>query len=341
MQAHPRRKTQRAIAGAALFLAAGAAFLFLLQASPSRADDAVCPLFSCLSGTCFSNDSSEEKPEEPKCSYGPCDCQPRKTLLQWSYGTSFSGGPASMDEPLQADRPGFTVSTVTVGRGVVQLESGYTYTLDNAGNIHQSEHEFPDTLWRIGMFAEWFEWRIEYNYEILNTTIDRPFQPSLHQHLSGSEDLILGCKIALTPQEGILPEMCLLPEMSVPSGAPGITSGLTLPELIWGYSWKLNEKLSLTGLTSIGKNTDDLGFAFTEVDQALSLQIQFTKKLQGYVEWYVLAPSGRTTERTQHYSDGGFAYLVTNNIQLDIECGVGLNAAANNFFAGTGFVIRF
>jgi hypothetical protein len=306
----------------------------------ARADDG-CPLISCLTGTCFSEESCPQKEDEEKCSYGPCDCQPRKTLLQWSYGTTFSGGAPSMDEPLQADRPGFTVSTVTVGKGVVQLESGYTYTLDNAGRVHQVEHAFPDTLWRIGMFAEWFEWRVEYNYEIQNTTIDRAGLPPIQQHLSGSEDLILGCKIALTPQEGILPEMCLLPEMSVPSGAPGITAGLTLPELIWGYQWKLNDKLSLTGLTSIGKQTDNLGFVFTEVDQALSLQDDFTKKLQGYIEWYVLAPSGRTTEQTQHYSDGGFAYLLTNNIQLDAEVGVGLNAAASNFFAGTGVVVRF
>ncbi len=341
MQAKSRFDAARLHTCASLLVAVAAWFLLGAQAARSRADDSACPLFSCLSGTCFSNDSGEDKPEEPKCSYGPCDCQPRKTLLQWSYGTSFSGGAPSMDEPLEADRPGFTVSTVTVGRGVVQLETGYTFTLDNAGNVHQIEHAFPDTLWRIGMFADWFEWRIEYNYEILNTTIDRAGLPPIHQHLSGSEDLNLGCKIALTPQEGILPEMCLVPQMSVPSGAPGITSGLTLPELIWGYTWKLNEKVSITGLTSIGKDTDDLGFAFTEVDQAFSLNIDFTKKLQGYIEWYVLAPSGRTTEQTQHYSDGGFAYHVTNNFQLDIECGVGLNAAADNFFAGTGAVVRF
>jgi hypothetical protein len=310
-----------------------------------RAGDSDCPLASCLSGSCFDckNDcgqNDEQKEDEPKQSYGPCDCQPRKTLLQWSYGTSFSGGPASMDEPLESDRPGFTVSPKTVGRGVVQLETGYTFTLDNADGVHHVEHDFPDTLWRIGMFAEWFEWRIEYNYSIIDNTIAHVPLP-IQQHISGSDDLLLGCKICLTPQEGILPEMCLLPQMSVPSGSPALTAGQVLPGLLWGYQWEFNKVISLCGLTSILRNVDDVGFTYTEFDQALSLQYQLSKKLQGYTEWYVLAPSGRTVARTQHNADGGFAYHVTNNFQLDIEVGVGLNAAADNFFAGSGAVIRF
>jgi hypothetical protein len=329
-----------------------AAFCLTLAATPKpvQAADGNCPPFFCLSGGCLSGNSDQEKgdcktgddkEEEPKCSYGPSDCEPRKTLMQWSYGTTFSGGPPSMDEPLESDRPGFTVSTVTVGRGVVQLETGYTYTLDNAGGVHQVEHDFPDTLWRIGMFAEWFEWRIEYNYSIIDTTIDRAPLPPLRQHLSGSDDLLLGCKIALTPQEGILPQMCLLPQMSVPSGSPGLTAGLVMPGVLWGYEWKLNEKFTLTGLTAVMRSADDNSAVFTEFDQALSLQCDITKKLQVYDEWYVISPSGQTIERTQHYMDGGFAYHVTNNIQLDIEAGVGLNAAANNFFVGTGAALRF
>jgi hypothetical protein len=345
MQADPPPVVSRSIVRLCLCIAVVAWILPAISPLKSRAADGDCPLFSCLSGTCFSGDSAEkageEKQEEPKCSYGPCDCEPRKTLLQWSYGTSFSGGPPSMDEPLESDRPGFTVSPVTVGRGVVQLETGYTYTLDNAGGVHQVENDFPDTLWRIGMFAEWFEWRIEYNYSIIDTTINRAPLPPVRQHLSGSDDLLLGCKIALTPQEGILPEMCLLPQMSVPSGSPGLTAGLVMPGVLWGYDWKLNEVFSITGLTAVMRSTDDNNTVFTEFDQALSLQIEITKKLQGYDEWYVISPSGQTIERTQHYMDGGFAYHLTNNIQFDIEAGVGLNAAANNFFAGSGATLRF
>jgi hypothetical protein len=307
----------------------------------AKADNADCPLLSALTGSCFDGGNHEEKPEEPKCSYGPCGCQPRKTLMQWSYGTSFSGGPPGMDEPLESDRPGFTETPVTVGRGVVQLETGYSFFLDNHAGDHHTENAFPDTLWRIGMFAEWFEWRIEYNYEITSDTISNGVLPPIHRRISGSDDLLLGAKICLTPQEGILPQMGLNPSLSVPSGSPGLTQGEVMPGLAWLYNWKLNEKITLEGLTSIVRARDDDGNVLTEFAQAFNLQYQLTKKLQAYVEWFVISPTGRTTERTQHNADGGFSYSVTNNFQLDIEVGVGLNEAANDFFAGGGAVARF
>ncbi len=191
------------------------------------------------------------------------------------------------------------------------------------------------------MFADWFEWRIEYNYSIIQNTISNTPLPPIQQRLRGSDDLLLGCKICLTPQEGILPEMGLLPQMSVPSGSPDITAGQVLPGLLWGYQWQVNKVISITGLTAIKRDTDDDGIVYTEFDQALSVQFELTKKLQGYTEWYVISPTGRTIARTQQNADGGFAYHVTNNFQLDIEAGVGLNAAADNFFAGTGAVVRF
>src|SRR5689334_8326302 len=56
-----------------------------------------------------SEEEAEEEceSEEERLSYGPDPCEPRKTLLQWSYGTSFSGGP-DLEEPIVTDRPDFT-----------------------------------------------------------------------------------------------------------------------------------------------------------------------------------------------------------------------------------------
>src|SRR4051794_9645363 len=48
------------------------------------------------------------------------------TLMHWSYGKPSEEG-SPLDEPLEADRPDFTESPKTVGQGVVQLETGYTF----------------------------------------------------------------------------------------------------------------------------------------------------------------------------------------------------------------------
>lgn len=44
---------------------------------------------------------------------------------------------------------------------------------------------------------------------------------------------------------------------------------------------------------------------------------------------------------TEHYFNGGFTYLVNNDMQWDIRGGTGLNDTADDYFVGTGVSIRF
>lgn len=83
---------------------------------------------SQLGGICSACDSDVD------VSCGPDRCEPRGTLMQWSYGTSFSGGP-DQDSPLVTDRPDFTEAGSTVGLGVAQFEIGYTYVYDEVTGI--------------------------------------------------------------------------------------------------------------------------------------------------------------------------------------------------------------
>ena len=64
--------------------------------------------------------SKPDGEEEPKINYGPPANEPRKTLFQWSYGTTFSGGPP-VDDDLQTDRPDFVEASTTVGKGVLGI----------------------------------------------------------------------------------------------------------------------------------------------------------------------------------------------------------------------------
>lgn len=328
-----------AVSAGTLF--AAAAILSTVLVRTGLAEEIEYTLCACLQNTifderCDKQDKDDDK--EPKINYGPCRCQARKTLMQWSYGTTFSGGPPAMDEPLESDRPDFTQASTTVGRGVAQLEMGYTYTLDRAGGTTATQQSFPEMLWRVGLFAEWFEFRVEYNYAI--NEVDNRTLPA-RQANCGSQDLYLGAKLGLTPQEGILPEMAILPQMTVPSGSPSQTAGEVLPGVNWLYSWEINDFLQLGCSSQVNRAIDDVGTFYTQFAQSASMGYDLTEKLHGYTEWYCLIPDGRTTEQVQQYADGGFTYHVTNNFQLDIRAGVGLNAAANNFFTGAGTVMRF
>ncbi|MGE3408748.1 MAG: hypothetical protein AB7I37_18160 [Pirellulales bacterium] len=67
--------------------------------------------------TVAENGPADKDEDKEKINYGPGPCHKRGTLFQWSYGTSFSGGP-DLSEPIVTDRPDFTEASVTVGQGV-------------------------------------------------------------------------------------------------------------------------------------------------------------------------------------------------------------------------------
>lgn len=322
-------------------------FFYLHDNCPTKGEHADNGRTNCRQDSCKDNDDDQndkddnDKDDESKIHYGPCECQPRKTLLQWSYGTTFSGGPPGRDEPLESDRPDFSESPITVGKGVVQVEAGYEYFLDRHAGDVQSEHNFPVALFRIGMFAEWFEWRIEYSYQIINDTISNNPLPPTQSQISGSEDLVLAAKVCLTPQEGILPAMGVIPSLAVPSGSPSITEGAVLPGFIWACGWEINKKIEVEMNTDLFRRRDEVGNDFTEFAQSIAVQFHWTKHFESYIEWYVTSPTGRTIERTEHNADGGFIFPITDNLQLDVEAGLGLNEAARDFFAGAGATVRF
>ena len=258
------------------------------------------------------------------------------TLFKWTSNQPDEGG-SKLDEPLITDRPDFTESPTTVGQGVLQLEMGYTFTSDSSPGVRTTNHSFPETLWRVGILADWLEFRTVWNYEI-----ERTRTGGLAETESGADDLILGFKVALTEQESYLPETGIILQMSVPTGGSEFTSNEVLPGFNFCYAWDLSEDSYLAGSTGInGAIDDETTDMCSELNQSLSLGHMWTEKLGNYVEWYVLSPIGADTNRPQNYFNGGFTYLFSKDIQWDIRAGVGLNEAADNFFAGSGLSVRY
>lgn len=70
---------------------------------------------------------------------------------------------------------------------------------------------------------------------------------------------------------------------------------------------------------------------------SVCLSITVLESLSVFAEGY-----GFSTEKStnDYYSDFGFAYLVNNNLQLDISGGVGLNATPPDSFIAFGLAWR-
>lgn len=308
-----------------------------------------------------------------------------KTLLQWSEdrsprpgsngnepdpdkkGNGSGEGTAASDrveeEPdeIVTDRPDFTEASSTVGKGRVQLEAGYTFTRDRANGERVIGHSYPEALLRLGMFTDWFEFRIGQNFGNERTIMS----DGTRTRAGGADDLYLGMKFGLTEQKTWHPEMALILQMTVPTGSSDFSAREVLPGINLLYGWEVvKDKVSVGGSTQANRVRGDFVLPdFTGVGldvtgprqeatgkhsylllaQSLTVNYTLTKKLGAYTEWFAFFPHSAIGPDVgpEHYLDGGFTYKVTPTFQLDIRAGVGLNRHAADFFAGSGFAVRY
>lgn len=258
------------------------------------------------------------------------------TLLRWNHAEPPEERGSPWDEPLASDRPDFTEASSTVGRGVHQLEMGYTYFFDDEADSKLSAHSFPEILLRLGVLTDWLELRVGWSLNSESQTLS-----GVSGTAHGSDDLYLGLKLGLTAQQGWLPEMALMPQMTVPLGGV-FSANRVLPGLNWLYGWDVTERVSFGGSSQYNLSVDEVtDRVHGEFAQSATMGISLGERLGGYAEWFMLTPAGAETEGTEHYFDGGFTYRWSNNLQFDVRLGRGLSAASTDYFAGTGVVMRF
>ena len=131
---------------------------------------------------------------------------------------------------------------------------GYDYTYDHDSVASHISHEYPQSLLRIGMFENWFEARVSWS-QLQDT--DRVFGGA-RTTVVGSEDMDVGFKIALTPQQGWLPKTGLVVESILPTGLRVFTSGKMLPAIEYIYEWQVTKNLQVDGLTFLARDADDV-----------------------------------------------------------------------------------
>lgn len=262
-----------------------------------------------------------------------------KTLQESILGST--GSPKDTEEPedegrIDPDRPHFPEASTTVGKGRIVLESGYTFSEKRSSF---ASHSYPEALLRVGLFAEWFEFRIGQNFLNEEQTVR-----GMRSTANGPQDLYLGVKLALTEQRQYLPAIALIPQMTVPTGSRAVSAGRVLPGLNLDCGWQvIKERFNLELLVATNRVQGDAHHAHVEVATGVTGAFQVTRHLEVFVEWDAFYPSGATGPAVgqRHYAVGGFVYFITKDVAVDIRAGVGLNAQANDFLAGTGFAVRY
>ncbi len=245
------------------------------------------------------------------------------------------------EERIETERHDFTQSAKTVGRGVTQVEAGYSYYYKDEKSEIENSHATPEMLLRIGL-SENIEFRLRWNYAWR-------FIEEGHNE-EGAQDLIWSIKLGITDQECWIPESALEIRNSAPTGGSDWSTERVEFGLDYIYRWELTEGLSLYGSTGFG--TDGLGeFSlipeeqtkdrFIAWTQSVALGIDLTEKNTMYAEYFGLFSHALADDFAQNYFNIGIDHYINDNFVVDIRVGKGLSPDSDDFFSGIGGGYRF
>ena len=217
---------------------------------------------------------------------------------------------AAAQDTLSSDRPGFSTGPSTVTEGRAQVEAGFQW---DAG---PDETSLPLTLLRYGIGPD-TEVRASWNGVTLGGTAARggsvEVKHTLGEGERGATGLLLG--------------------VSVPGGG-----GPLDPSASFLWSASLTDGLGLFGTATAGLAAGEGGRDAT-ASNSVGLGWSLDDAWGLFAEHLVSVTEGEGDE-TQ-VIDGGVTYLVTPNLQLDLNAGVSVGAADAGEFVGGGLSYRF
>ena len=231
---------------------------------------------------------------------------------------------AQSDE-ISTDRPDYTESTDTVGRGIGQFEGGVVWT----SQAPRHTLTVPNALLRIGVVRR-LELRLASDGFVRESVLGN----GTWDRNSGGADLAIGAKLALTGERRLLPALSVIGALSLPVGSERFSSGGYDPFFKLCWSKSLPKAFDAGGNVVVQLATAGPG---TSVEHAVSLSVghKLPGGLRGFWEVYRISPyAGQTI------ADTGLSKPLGKNFQIDVSVGHTLMAQTSSWFASAGFAIR-
>lgn len=253
------------------------------------------------------------------------------------YGL-FNPVPENLMRDLSPDRPDITESAYTVDAGHYQLEMDFAnFTYDQTDGTTTKAWDVGDFNFKVGVLNN-VDFQMVYdNY--LNVHTEDSSGDSTTQ--SGFGDLTTRLKVNLWGDDEGKTAFALLPYVTFPTSTDHLENNEVEGGVIFPLAVSLPHDfdLSMETAVSVIENDDNDGY-HEEFIVSASLDHQIIGYLSGFVEF----AGNFTTESHSGWMgtvDTGLEYLVTKNIQLDLDCYFGVTHAAPDFNPFAGITWRY
>lgn len=261
---------------------------------------------------------------------------------------------AQYTDQINSNRPGETMSAFAVGKSVIQLETG-------AYGISQKHHLLNyvtngygiDATIRYGMFKEKLEFiaDIQYQNQLYEASLITMDQKALKQTILGAKYLLFDpfknqekkVNVYSWKVDKSFKWKQLIPAVSVFAGA-----NITSANNPYHFSSKagISPKVIFITQNHFGDGSwvfvtntiaDYIGTEFPSYGYAVTLTKGLNKNWSGFIE--------NQGYKSDFYSDlivrSGAAYLVTEDLQLDVSASASLKNTPSIFYGGIGFSWRY
>ena len=237
---------------------------------------------------------------------------------------------SKLDNPLVTDRPDATEASSTVGKGVLQFETGGLYESFKTNNIKNESYTYNTMLIRYGLLDN-LELRLGWDFVEGVTTVNGN---KLDNVTSGLSPLLLGLKLDIAEENGAMPEIALIGHVF-----PVFSAGQDYRPETTGVDFRLSLSHTLNEKSSLGYNigaqwSDDSSEAAGIYTLAYGYSI--SDKWGMYAEVYGDLPEDSSAN---HFWDAGFTYLASNDLQFDAYLGTSITDG-QDLLVGMGLSYR-
>ncbi len=232
---------------------------------------------------------------------------------------------AQFSETIRTGRPGQSIGPYAVGKGVLQFQQGIEH------------HNFDGPFIKLSTFSNNHVVRFGVSKRIevsglINHSVTQPRVSNLIQK-KGLTDIHLGFRVNLNSQQGVLPSTGFQARLALPKVSEDYGSEYLAPNMVFVASWTLPKDMGITTnwiLTYDGNSPSPIG------QYILNFSFPIYGNWSGFIENY----GTRTNTSTTTFFDGGLAYLVNNNLQLDASGGYSINNETETYFINAGISWR-
>jgi len=233
-----------------------------------------------------------------------------------------TGNEMEKSEPIETDRPDQTETPAIVPKHIFQMENGFSFEKNDR---HSKSFILPTSLMKYGVNGN-FELRLitEFSIEDMDGT-----------KISGLNPLLIGFKAALAEEKGIWPKTSIIAHLMIPElASEEFKTTYYAPSFRFTMQHTLTDKINLgynLGAEWDGESPEPT-FIYT-----MTCGLSLSEKLGCYGELYGFAPQ---KNKADHRFDGGFTYLITDNVMIDASGGFGISANAPDYYTALGFSFR-